>query len=140
MTERNPRNIEIVRQLEVDANATAAAYLVDVNDFARQTRLKCMADLLEEFIEWMDERGDTERLEDAGVDVSEDDGLIELRQGKRKLELRASDDMSIAVDGKSMQPNPDCPILDDAFYVEVMRSIDAWLDGEAKKGTQRYFE
>ena len=45
MPQRNERNEEIVRQLEVDANKSATTYIAEVEAFARQSRLKCMADL-----------------------------------------------------------------------------------------------
>ncbi|MCH9807035.1 MAG: hypothetical protein K0U74_04825 [Alphaproteobacteria bacterium] len=140
MTERNPRNVEIVRQLETDANAAAVAYLADVDDFARQTRLQCMIDLLDEFIEWMDERGDADNLEDHGVAISEDVGVVLLSLGERSLTMRARDDMSIAFGAHIVQPNRDCPVLDEALYAELMSRIDAWVACDERKGPLRYFE
>lgn len=140
MPQRNERNEEIVRQLEVDANKSAATYIAEVEAYARQSRLKCMADLLEEFAEWMEEEGDLDRLRSLGVELREAEGLVRLNQGVRKMTLRARDDMSILVDGTIMHPNCDCPILDDNFYGELMARINRWASPQDDDRPRRYFE
>ena len=138
--QRNERNERIVRRLEIEANASAATYIAEVEAFARETRLKRMTDLLEELMEWMEEEGDLDRLQAQGVELDEEDGLVRLVQGARNMTLRARDDMSITVDGKVMYPNHDCPVLDDEFYGDVMACVYRWARLDENNGRRRKFE
>jgi hypothetical protein len=137
---RNERNERIVRRLEIEANQSAATYIAEVEAFARESRLKRMADLLEELTEWMEEEGDLDRLQAQGVELDEEEGLVRFVQGARKMTLCARDDMSIKVDGKIMYPNPDCPVLDDEFYVDVMARVYHWAGHDENDGPRRCFE
>lgn len=128
MTDRSERNAAIVRQLEAEANAMAAAYMADVEEFARLNRWQRMVDLLEELAEWMEQHGDAARLMTQGVAIDDDDGELRLVHGDRVMSLRARDDMTISVDGQIMEPDRDCPILDARFYEEVMSRINRWVD------------
>ncbi len=130
--QRNERNEQIVRQLEIEANESAAMYIAEVEAFARQTRLKRMTNLLEELMEWMEEEGDLDRLQAQGVELDEEEGLVRLGQGARNMTLHARDDMCITVDVKIMYPNHDCPVLDDEFYGHVMARVYPWVRHEEK--------
>lgn len=141
MSERNPRNEAIVRQLEADANAAAEIYLEDVEEFQRLYRLERMQDIVEDLAEWIEETGDLNLLNDLGVQVIEEDeiGVLMFVQGKRSMIVRPRDDMNIVVDGRIMQPNKDCPVLDQPFYAEVMSRVFGWAGPDNEAVPRRYF-
>lgn len=140
MTDRSERNAAIVRQLEIEANISAGAYLAEVEEFQRLYRLERMQDIVFDLTEWIEEAGDLKRLADLGVRIEEDDAVLRFVQAERSLAIRARDDMSVSVDGRIMHPNAECPVLDKAFYDDVMARIFAWADADGADKPKRYLE
>lgn len=138
MTDRNGRNAEIVRQLEIEANVSAATYLAEVDEFQRLYRLERMQDVVFDLAEWLEEAGDSKLLADLGVQIEEDDALLRFKQGRRLMVIRPRDDMSISVNGKIMHPDADCPVLDKAFYSEVIAAVFAWANVDEKDRPRRW--
>lgn len=126
MSKRLEKNQAIIQQLEADANAAAAAYVAEVDEYQRLYRLERMQDIVCDLTEWIESSGDEALLAELGVHVREDDGVVTLKQFHRAIEIRPRDDMTIAVAGKIMQPNRDCPVLDQPFYDEVMGRVFSW--------------
>ncbi|MBU1211089.1 MAG: hypothetical protein KJ587_07435 [Alphaproteobacteria bacterium] len=140
MNDRTERNAAIVRQLEIEANISAGAYLAEVEEFQRLYRLERMQDIVFDLTEWIEAAGDLKRLADRGVRIEEDDAVLRFVQAGRSLRVRARDDMSISVDDNIMYPDTDCPVLDKTFYEEVMTRVFAWADADEAGQPKRYFE
>ncbi|MBU2581205.1 MAG: hypothetical protein KJ622_05775 [Alphaproteobacteria bacterium] len=137
MTDRTERNAAIIRQLEIEANLSAASYIEDVEEFQRLYRLERMQDVVFDLAEWIEEAGDGKRLADLGVVVEDDDQGLRFKQGRRAMAILPRDDMSISVGGKAYFPDADCPVLDKAFYDEVMSGVFAWADLDADRRPKR---
>lgn len=140
MTDRTERNAAIIRQLEIEANLSAAAYLEEVEEFQRLYRFERMQDLVFDLAEWIEESGDLRRLAALGVELEEDEVGLGFTQGKRSMRVLPRDDMSISVDGRVFYPNVDCPVLDKPFYDEVMSGVFAWAGPEPESRPRRFLE
>ncbi len=138
MTDRFERNAAIVRQLEIEANISAGAYLDEVEEFQRLYRLERMQDIVFDLTEWIEEAGDLDRLAELGVTVEENDAELVFKQGRRTMMIAPRDDMSISVDGKVVNPNADCPVLDKPFYDVLMGCVFEWAQPDAESKTKRY--
>lgn len=138
MTDRSEHNAAIVRQLEIEANVSAAAYVAELEEFQRLYRLERMQDIVFDLTEWIDESGDKSRLADLDVSIDETDAELVFKQGARSMVIEPRDDMSICVNGKIVSPNADCPVLDKPFYDVIMGCVFEWADPEAKSKANRY--
>ncbi len=140
MPQRSARNEAIIRQLELEANASAELYEAEVEEFQALYRLERMQDVVDDIGDWLEDEGDLDRLNLLGVSVDADAGApLRFRQGQRLFTIRARDDMSIAVDGKIMHPNRECPVLDQALYDEVIARLFDWAHKRQGDGPRRYF-
>ncbi|MEQ8825904.1 MAG: hypothetical protein RIC14_16180 [Filomicrobium sp.] len=140
MVQRSERNNAIIRQLEIDANASARVYETEVQEFQALYRLERMQDVVEAIGDWLEDEGDLDRLDVLGVLVDGESGKpLKFVQGRRTFTIRARDDMSVVVGGKIMHPNRECPVLDQRFYDEVMSQVFEWAQGEVTRGPKRYF-
>lgn len=119
--------IEIISALERDANAAARQYEEDVQAFERSYRIERMEDLIDDLADRLDER-EAGRLAEQGVVLKEGEGRLVLMRADSAFEVRPRDDMTIAVDGKIMRPDPEFPVLTDDFYDEVLARIRVWVD------------
>lgn len=128
---------DIVRQLEQEANAAAQAYEQAVHENERAYRVGRMEDLIDDLAERFDAL-ETARLDALGVILDDSvEGKVILRRGNSKFEVRARDDMTIAVNGKIVRPNPEFPVLTDDLYDDIMLHVITWLD-PSKAGPNRF--
>lgn len=118
---------DIIRALEREANAAARQHEEDVQAFQRSYRIGRMEDLIDDLFERLEER-ESERLSAEGVMLREGDGRFVLRRGDHEFEVRPRDDMTIAVDGRILRPDPEFPVLTDDLYDEVLARVNAWVD------------
>lgn len=125
---------EIIAALEREANAQAAAHAADVAAFHRRERLRRMEILLRDFRDEAEARGDLGRLGGLGVSLGVvDDGHIVFRQGERMFDIIACETLSVVAGGVLVRPNPDCPVLDQRCYDEIMGLVFGWANMSSRQ-------
>jgi len=128
LADRNMSRQKIILRLEREANAYARRYEDERAAFGRRQRIEDMENVIEDILEWMDERGDLDRLKAAGVEIDdEEEGRFALSLNGRITTVRPREDLSLAVDGRIVHPNRDCPVLDEALYQDVITRLDDWV-------------
>jgi len=142
MVERTKRQIEIVEALMEGALISAREFELDRETFAERQKTDEMADVIEEFAEWLEER-DSDRLEALGVSMEQGiDGrlLFRVPDGDEPFVVRPRADQTIAAGNKIIQLNPDLPILEDEVYAEMLGRILTWATGSASRSQRRFGE
>ncbi|MEL7050023.1 MAG: hypothetical protein AAFO75_13905 [Pseudomonadota bacterium] len=126
---RFPGNREdIVRQLEREANIAAQAYEEAVQKNERAYRIERMEDLVDDLAERLDEL-ETSLFNELSIVMHDDvDGRFTLVREGREFEVRARDDMTIAVNGQIVHPDPQFPVLTMSLYDNVLQRVLSWAD------------
>ncbi len=128
MTERSKRQIEIVEKMIVDAFVSAGEFERDRKRFAESRKIDDMAEIIDELSEWIEER-DADRLESFGISMEEGLGgqlLFRIDALDEPFIVRPRADMTIAAGRKILAVDPECPVLEEEVYAEVLERIFIW--------------
>lgn len=125
----------IVRRLAREADAVAREHAREQAEVQRRQRISRMQELIAEFSGWLDLRGGRMLLADLGVEARLDpQRRLVLTRERHSMELRARDDLTIAIDGAVYYyPDRVCPVLDGRSYDEILSRIMRWARTSAMK-------
>ena len=132
MTDRSKRQIEIVDNMIVDALVSAREFERDCDAFVANQKVDNttgdLAELIDELSEWIEER-DADRLETFGITMEEDAKgqlLFRIDALDEPFVVRPRADMTIAAGREILAIDPECPVLEEELYAEVLARIFVW--------------
>lgn len=128
MMERSKRQTETVQKMIVDALVSAKEFERDCEAFVESQKIDDMAEVIDELSEWIEER-DADRLEAFGISMEDDAKgqlLFRIDALDEPFVVRPRADMTIAVGPKILAIDPECPVLEEELYAEVLERIFIW--------------